>query len=116
MASDKTLKRKAITNKRVQKKPRKRKESYSTYIYKILKQVHPDVGMSNESMKIMNSFVLDVFDRIAGEAHKLAADNNSQTVSAKEIQTAVTLLLPGELARHAVSEGSKAVSKYKMSK
>lgn len=116
MASDKTLKGKVITNKRVQKKPRKRKESYSTYIYKILKQVHPDVGMSNESMKIMNSFVLDVFDRIAGEAQKLAADNNSQTVSAKEIQTAVTLLLPGELARHAVSEGTKAVSKYKMSK
>jgi histone H2B len=31
--------------------------SYSTYIYKVLKQVHPDVGISNKAMGIMNSFV-----------------------------------------------------------
>ena len=32
--------------------------------------------------------------------------------SSCEIQTAVRLLLPGELAKHAVSEGTKAVTKY----
>nr|XP_045754977.1 histone H2A type 2-C-like [Mirounga angustirostris] len=32
------------------------------------------------------------------------------------IQTAVRLLLPGELAKHAVSEGTKAVTKYTSSK
>ncbi|KAG7225014.1 hypothetical protein INR49_014807 [Caranx melampygus] len=34
----------------------------------------------------------------------------------QEIQTAVRLLLPGELAKHAVSEGTKAVTKYTSSK
>ena len=29
-----------------------------------------------------------------------------------EIQTAVRLILPGELAKHAVSEGTRAVTKY----
>lgn len=29
-----------------------------------------------------------------------------------EIQTAVRLILPGELAKHAVSEGTKAVTKF----
>ncbi|XP_063785855.1 histone H2B 1.1-like [Pseudophryne corroboree] len=34
----------------------------------------------------------------------------------KQIQTAVRLLLPGELAKHAVSEGTKAVTKYTSAK
>ena len=54
--------------RKVTKKRRARKESYGSYIYKVLKQVHPDVGVSTKSMKIMNSFVNDAFERIAGEA------------------------------------------------
>ena len=38
--------------------------------------------------------------------------NKKQTLSSREIQTAVRLLLPGELAKHAVSEGTKAVTKF----
>jgi len=38
------------------KRKRKRRESYSTYIYNVLKQVHPDVGVSSKAMSIMNSF------------------------------------------------------------
>ena len=94
------------------KKTKKRKESYSIYIYKVLKQVHPDTGISSKGMLIMNSFVNDVFERIAGEASKLAKYNKKSTISSREIQTAVRLLLPGELAKHAVSEGTKAVTKY----
>merc|ERR1711926_44695 len=74
---------KAISKGDKKKKP-KRKESYAIYIYKVLKQVHPDTGVSSKAMSIMNS---------------------------REIQTAVRLLLPGELAKHAVSEGTKAVTK-----
>ena len=91
---------------------KKRKESYSVYIFKVLKQVHPDTGISSKAMSIMNSFVNDIFERIAGEASKLAKYNKKSTISSREIQTAVRLLLPGELAKHAVSEGTKAVTKY----
>ena len=42
----------------------KRKESYAIYIYKVLKQVHPDTGISSKAMGIMNSFVNDIFERI----------------------------------------------------
>eukprot|EP00300_Choanocystis_sp_HF-7_P020760 c20669_g1_i3.p1 GENE.c20669_g1_i3~~c20669_g1_i3.p1 ORF type:complete len:167 (-),score=45.10 c20669_g1_i3:168-668(-) len=95
------------------KKRRKRRiESYSTYIYKVLKQVHPDTGISSRGMSIMNSFINDIFERIAGEAARLARYNKKQTLSSREIQTAVRLLLPGELAKHAVSEGTKAVTKF----
>merc|ERR1712055_1205952 len=98
------------------KKRRKRRESYAIYIYKVLKQVHPDTGVSSKAMCIMNSFVNDIFERIAGEASRLAHYNKRTTITSREIQTAVRLLLPGELAKHAVSEGTKAVTKYTSSK
>ncbi|KAI8999476.1 histone H2B.3-like protein [Gaertneriomyces semiglobifer] len=93
-----------------------RRETYSSYIYKVLKQVHPDTGISNKAMSIMNSFVNDIFERIAAEASKLASYNKRSTISSREIQTSVRLVLPGELAKHAVSEGTKAVTKYQSSK
>ena len=93
-----------------------RKESYSVYIYRVLKQVHPDTGVSSKAMSIMNSFVNDVFERIASEASRLAHYNKRSTISSREIQTAVRLILPGELAKHAVSAGTKAVTKYTSSK
>ena len=94
------------------KRRSKRTESYSSYIYKVLKQVHPDTGISKKGMSIMNSFIGDIFGRIAGEAGKLATYNKKATLSSREIQTAVRLMLPGELAKHAVSEGTKAVTKF----
>ena len=94
------------------KKKKKAKESYSGYIYKVLKQVHPDTGISSKAMSIMNSFINDIFEKIAGEASKLARYSKKPTVTSREIQTAVRLILPGELAKHAVSEGTKAVTKY----
>ncbi|XP_072887205.1 histone H2B-like [Hemitrygon akajei] len=98
------------------KRKRSRKESYAIYIYKVMKQVHPDTGISSKAMSIMNSFVNDIFERIGGEASRLAHYNKRSTISSREIQTAVRLLLPGELAKHAVSEGTKAVTKYTSSK
>lgn len=98
------------------KKRRKlRKETYSSYIYKVLKQVHPDTGISNKAMAILNSFVNDIFERIATEASKLASYSKKATISSREIQTAVRLILPGELAKHAISEGTKSVTKFSSS-
>jgi histone H2B len=90
------------------KRHRKPVQSYSSYITKVLKQVHPDTGLSKKSMSIMNSFINDIEGRISAEAGKLSRYNARQTVSSREIQTAVKLVLPGELAKHAVSEGTKA--------
>ncbi|KAL3146271.1 Histone h2b [Trebouxia sp. C0010 RCD-2024] len=87
-------------------------ESYKIYIYKVLKQVHPDTGISSKAMSILNSFIADIFEKIAVETASLARYNKKPTVTSREIQTAVRLILPGELAKHAVSEGTKAVTKF----
>lgn len=79
-------------------------------------------------MAILNSFVNDIFERIATEASselihtsatapclirtpELASYSKKSTISSREIQTSVRLILPGELAKHAISEGTKSVTK-----
>ncbi|KAA0044072.1 hypothetical protein IC582_009501 [Cucumis melo] len=94
------------------KKIKKSTETYKIYIFKVLKQVHPDIGISSKAMGIMNSFINDIFEKLAQEASKLARYNKKPTITSREIQTAVRLVLPGELAKHAVSEGTKAVTKF----
>ena len=71
-----------------------------------------ETGISKKAMSIMNSFVNDTFEKIVAEAGKLARYNKKSTLSSREVQTAVRLVLPGELAKHAVSEGTKAVTKF----
>ncbi|MCL4125116.1 UNVERIFIED_CONTAM: hypothetical protein GTU68_036187 [Idotea baltica] len=107
---------KSITKCDSKQKRKSRKESYSIYIYKVLKQVHPDTGVSSKAMSIMNSFVNDIFERIAAESSRLPHYNKRSSITSREIQTAVRLLLPGEFAKHAVSEGTKALTKYTSSK
>ena len=101
---------KAVVKRAAPKK--KRTETFSVYIYRVLKQVHPETGISKRSMSIMNSFINDVFEKIAGESARLVRYNKKHTLSSREVQTSVRLLLPGELAKHAVSEGTKAVTKF----
>ena len=76
------------------------------------RQVHPDTGISSKAMSILNSFINDIFEKIATETAQLARYNKKPTVTSREIQTSVRLILPGELAKHAVSEGTKAVTKF----
>ena len=71
-----------------------------------------ETGISKKGMSIINSFINDIFEKVVGEAGKLARYNKKATLSSREIQTAVRLALPGELAKHAVSEGTKAVTKF----
>ena len=82
------------------------------YINRVLKQVHPDSGISKKSMTIMSSFINDVFEKLSAESGRLTKYSKKSTLSSREVQAACKLLLPGELAKHAVSEGTKAVAKY----
>ena len=105
-------KEKLIQKTQKTKQHRRNIQSFSVYIYRVLKQVHPETGISKSSMSIMNSFINDIFEKIANESAKLVKYNKRHTLSSREVQTAVRLILPGELAKHAVSEGTKAVTKY----
>jgi histone H2B len=96
------------------KKAKKRTEAqkWSMYVHKTLHTVHPKLTISSRSMKIMGSLVEDLFDRIRSEASQIAKMNKTKTLTAREVQTTARLMLPGDLSKHAMGEGTKAVAKY----
>lgn len=99
----------------VEKKKRRRRrggEGYKRYLFKVMKQVHPDMGISGKAMTIINNLMTDMFERIAAEAAALQKYTGRRTMSSREIQGAVKLVLPGELGKHAIAEGTKAVTNY----
>jgi histone H3/H4 len=85
---------------------------YKTYVYRVLKQVHPTLGMSSHAMDVLDMMMADMFERLADEASKLSKYTGKRTITSREVHNAVRLVLPGELGKHAISEGTKAVSKY----
>jgi len=64
------------------------------------------------AMSMINSLINDMFERIAEEAAKLSDYRKRTTLSSGEIQGAVKLVLPGELGKHAIAEGSEAGPNY----
>jgi hypothetical protein len=82
--------------------------SMMSVLDKSLPTIHPD----------RNKVEKTEFERIAAEpeASRLAHYIKRSTITSRDIQTSIRLLLPGELAKHAVSEGTKAVTKYTSSK
>ncbi|KAL4855221.1 Histone H2B [Chlorella vulgaris] len=99
-------KAKAQAGDKGEKKGKRTKAKSESY------KVHPDTRISTKAMSIVNSMMTDMFDKIATAAAQLSRVNKKATLSSREVQTAVRLVLPGELAKHAVSEGTKAVTKY----
>ena len=93
-------------------KRKSRKASYASYISKVLKGASKTkLTLSSKAAKILNSLVNDFFERLAVEAASLARSTKKRTLGSREIQTAVRLTLPAELAKHAMAEGTRAVAK-----
>ena len=86
--------------------------SFSLYIYKVLKSISVDIGISKKGMDVINSLVIDLFDQIALEASKLLRYQNKLTLSSNDIQTAIKLILPPDLSDHAVAEGNSAIHMF----
>ncbi|KAG0466374.1 hypothetical protein HPP92_017954 [Vanilla planifolia] len=85
-----------------EKKLKKGSETYKIYIFKVLKQVHPDIGISSKAMSIMNSFINDIFEKLAQEASRLARYNKKPTITSGDSDFCAPRP-SGELAKHAVS-------------
>lgn len=98
--------------KAVAKKKKNKRPQYHTYTYKVLKQVHKDLGVTKKAMTIFDNFIADILERLAVESSKLAKRQKKTTLKAREMMTSAKLVLPGELARHACAQGKKAVEKF----
>ena len=114
---DKKVKAKTSTAKDSTKKGKgatrhKNYSSYGRFINTLLKDSHPEVGVTKNGMKVLNSFVVDLMDRISTEAGNLCKYHKQATISSSHLIGAVKLVLPPEIAQHAIEEGQKAFKAY----
>jgi len=93
------------------KKKKKKKVTFAPFVYRLLKSLDGK-GISNAAMAVMCDLIQDMEQRILSEAINLCKVHKRATLTAREIQTAARIVLPGELALHAVSEGTKSITKY----
>ncbi len=90
--------------------------NFEIYIRRVLKQIHPETGISGSALSCLNNLVEITVQKIMVGVDRILLATSKKTVNARDIQDAVRLTLPGELCKHAVSEGTKAVVKYNGSK
>lgn len=87
------------------------KERFDVYIRKVLTQVHPDTNISKDVVFQTNTILNLIANKVASESLKLCRIDKKSTVSARHVQQAVRIILPGELAKHSVSELIRAITK-----
>jgi len=92
----------------------KNRNNFTSYIYKVLKAVHPNLGISKKGMAVVNDFANHSYHRLLNEASFLSRYNTKKrTISSRDIQCATRLILGGgELAKHAISGSVAAILKY----
>lgn len=66
---------------------------YSRNIHKLLKCIYPDMSISRMAMNVMNSFVMDLLDRIATEASTLIYLRKKSTMGHNDIISATKLVI-----------------------
>ena len=95
--------------------PRKSR-NFKLYIHRVMKQIHPNLGICSKTMNSLNDIICDLESKLCEQAIDLCKKNKSVTLTARDIQGSTVLLLPGQLSKHAVSEGTKALQKFSVSK
>lgn len=90
----------------------KKRLNVDIYIGRILKQVHPQMGINQQTRNQINKLIVEIIAKYADETYQLLQLTNKKTISALEVQTVTRLIMKGELAKQAVSEGTKAVTKH----
>lgn len=116
----KSKEQKIVRRDHPRRKKRGENKSYAYYIHKVLKTVHPNqasstgkkCNLSIKAMAILDCLAIDLYGRLTNEAIVLTKKQKKRTLSSIEVQTATRLVLPGELAKHAMGDGTKAVLNF----
>lgn len=115
-AEPKKAKQKTANGRRRRRRRRHRHNDnfsrFATYFPRVLRQIHKGMSLSRDSVNILDSFVKDMFERIAEEAGRLARNNKRRTITHEDIEAAVRLLLPGDLCKYAINAATKSLIGY----
>lgn len=103
--------------KKTEKVAKKRSpQNFYTYIYRVLKKVYPDIGLSGSALPAMNNLVWITIEKIMFGVNQIMFRTGKKTIGAQEIKSATRLVLREDLMTNAIKKAEEAVKKYKLSK
>jgi histone H3/H4 len=115
-------KKAAVTKKvvEVKKEPKKRRAvknayvdvQFNTYIYKLLHSLSDGTGLNGESLSTFNNLIKITISKIMENVNKIMSRGTRATISPKEVESALMLTLPEQLASTAIAAGQEAVTSY----
>ena len=77
-------------------------------VFKVLKQVHPDFTLGEGCFRLINKLLTDCSERVFAQSM-----DQKDAIKDDEVKTAISEVLPGELLKHAILEGQKAVRTFR---
>ena len=86
-----------------------------TFILRVLKQVHPDTSITQIAKDELNAWLFYIGQTLAKKAVGLVHREGKQTITSHDVGSAVRLVIPSELAKHCMSEGTKSTTKFNAS-
>ena len=95
-------------NKAIIKK--KKSHMFETYISKVLKQISTSNGITNNAKQQLNSILCYIIKHISILTIKLTMAAKKKTISLKEIENSLILVLSGKLLENSLKEGQKSCS------
>ncbi|KAJ1204075.1 hypothetical protein NDU88_007856 [Pleurodeles waltl] len=112
----KSRRRRQVANRarecRRRQRQRLRRGSFSLYVRRVMRLVHPDLNLSEQTVHEIDIMLSFLSCRLCEAGVRLLYYSNRKTLSVRELQNAVRLLLPGELSKHADSQGVRALQTY----
>ncbi len=85
---------------------------FQTYIYKVLGTIHPGMRISGNILRQVNSLLEILAREISKTARDFVIHKNHRTISSREIQSSIRLIIPGELSKYCVNFGTLKVTKF----
>ena len=86
------------------------KLNFEVYIKRVVSQVHPTLLLEKRASECLNAIINYSLLRLTQTCNTIKPEDK-KTLSPLEIQTAVKLVIPGELSKHGVVEGFMSVNK-----
>ena len=93
-------------------KRKKKSKYFVTYVSKILKNISPTNGITNDAKQQLNGLLCYFATRLSNLSTDLTLSSNKRTISIKEVSAAAKLCFNGDLLEKALEHANKAVKTY----
>lgn len=87
-------------------------DRYTSFIVKLLKNTHPDAGLTKTASLTMDAFLRDLIARLATEAGRVTSFSKRTKIASKDIFAASEIVLPSMLFAEAVPFAEKTLTTY----